>query len=430
MNDVIVRESKLLSEKYYKVKHKSGLEIYVFPKDMSTYYAMFGTKYGSVNNKFRFLSENEYTEVPNGIAHFLEHKMFENEDGEDTFAKFARTGASANAYTSFLNTAYLFSCTENFYESLDILLDFVSSPYFTPETVEKEQGIIGQEIRMGEDNPGRALLFGLLQAMYEEHPVRIEIAGTVDSISHITSDLLYKCYNTFYNLNNMTLCVCGKVELDKVLEVVDRVLKDAEPFNVENVYPKEKPEVAERFFSKKMQVAKPIFAIGVKDVDISDDPRERMKKAVGINVICDMLFGKTGELFNDLYSSGKISQGFDCWAEHNQSFSFINVSSDSDDPNEVFDKFVEYVEEKKKNGLSKEDFERSKKVMYSSIIKSFDSTSEIVNNIIANFALDGGEIFEYTEIVGALEFEYVTSLFNSMFKDEFYSFATVYPLDN
>ena len=153
MNNVIEKSSALLREKYYYVKHKSGLDIYVFPKKMASTYALFGTKYGSVDSRFKKLSDPDFIEVPAGIAHFLEHKMFENEDGVDTFARFAKTGAQANAYTSFGITAYLFSATERVYESLDILLDYVTHPYFTKENVDKEQGIIAQEIRMCEDNP-------------------------------------------------------------------------------------------------------------------------------------------------------------------------------------------------------------------------------------------------------------------------------------
>ncbi|MDD6800718.1 MAG: pitrilysin family protein [Firmicutes bacterium] len=430
MDKIIKKENSFIGEKYTLVKHKSGLDIYVFPKDLTTYYALFATKYGSIDNCFKAEGDTEYTRVPDGIAHYLEHKMFENADGVDTFARFAKTGADANAYTSFNITGYLFSCTDNFYESLDILLDYVTSPYFTPETVQKEQGIIGQEIRMGEDNPGRELLFGLLESLYEKHTVRNKIAGTVESISHITSDLLYKCYNTFYNLGNMALCVCGKVDVDKVIESADRVLTKSRPaFKVESVYAKEKPEVFCERSSKKMQVAKPLFGIGVKDVDISADPRERMKKKAAMNIISDVLFGKTSKFYNDLYNDGLISPSFSYWFEHNKCYSFLTVSGDSDDPEKVYGRFKEYTADVLENGIDKEACERSRRVMYSSMIKSFDSTEEIANNLISSFAFDDAEIFDFVDIIKEIDIEYITELLRRLFVESHYAIMTVMPLD-
>ena len=429
MNNAEVRESALLNEKYYYIRHKSGLDIYVFPKEMGTYYALFGTKYGSVDNKFRVGLDGDYTEVPDGIAHFLEHKMFENENGEDTFLRYARTGANANAYTSFLTTAYLFSCTSNFYESLSILLDFVTSPYFTPETVQKEQGIIGQEIRMGEDNPGRRLLFDMLKNMYEKHNVRIEVAGTVESISQITAELLYKCYNTFYNLNNMALCVVGKVDADKVLEVADKILKEAPAVIIDSVYDKEKPEVFREFSEVKMQVSKPLFSIGIKDTEISSDPVARMKKNAEMAILTDMLFGRSGTLYNELYEDGLISPSFGAWTEHNRSFSFVSVSGDSDDPKQVYDRIVAYTEKcKEGGGLKESDFERCRKAMYANLVKSFDSTEEIANNLLTTYAFDGGEMFAYVDIVRALEFNDIKELMNRLFDRSHFAMAVVNPL--
>ena len=213
MNIIKEIKSDRVGDKYYEVEHSSGLKIFIYPKENNnSTYAVFGTKYGSVDVNFKTSDEKETNTVPAGIAHYLEHKLFESEDG-DAFTRYAKTGASANAYTSFDKTCYLFSCTENVYESLEILLDFVQTPYFTEQTVQKEQGIIGQEIRMYDDDPQWRVMFNLLRAMYHNHPVRVDIAGTVESIAEITPELLYKCYHTFYNLNNMVLCVAGNVDL-------------------------------------------------------------------------------------------------------------------------------------------------------------------------------------------------------------------------
>lgn len=428
MNNVFEKSSDLLREKYYYVKHKSGLDIYVFPKKMASTYALFGTKYGSVDSRFKKANDTDFIEVPAGIAHFLEHKMFENEDGVDTFARFAKTGAQANAYTSFGITAYLFSATERVYESLDILLDYVTHPYFTKENVDKEQGIIAQEIRMCEDNPGRALSFNLLKSMYSDHNIRIDIAGTVESIAEITPELLYSCYNTFYNLNNMALCVCGDVELDRVLECADLNLKEAEPFDVISEAKPENPEVSEKYCTCNMQVSMPMFAIGVKDVDISVDPVERMKKNAAISVISDMLFGKSSSFFNTMYDEGVVSGSIDLWAEHNKSYSFITLSGEAPDPDVVYKRFLELVEKTKEHGLDKEEFIRCKRVMYAGLVKSFDSTEEIANNFLG-YVFDEGDILDFTDIMGNLDYDYTNELFKSMFRDEYYTLSTVYPIE-
>ncbi|MCL2517576.1 MAG: insulinase family protein [Oscillospiraceae bacterium] len=422
------KESKLLNEKYYHVKHKSGLNIYIFPKDLTTSYAVFGTRYGSIDNKFRFNNETDYTVVPDGIAHFLEHKMFENEDGEDTFAKFARTGASANAYTSFNMTVYLFSCTDRFYDSLEILLDYVTHPYFTPQTVEKEQGIISQEIRMGEDNPGRSLLYGTLQAMYEKHNVRIEIAGTVESISEITADVLYKCYNTFYNFSNMALCVSGNVTLDEVVAVADKILPEQPEIKIESVYDKEDAKVFNNYFTKKMQVSKPLFSIGIKDVQIIRDTKERMKKSAGMAILNSILYGKSSPFFNELYEEGLISGPLDCWNEHNKAFSFTMFSGESNDPDEIFKRFKKYIYVMQNAGIHGADFNRCKRVLYANTVKSFDSTDDIANNFL-NFIFEDGDIFDFVDIVSQIDYNYIMDLLLEMYKEDYYSLATIYPIE-
>ena len=195
--------SERLGERYFEIEHDSGLKMIVYPKEnYASSYVIFGTRYGSIDTAFRLNDDREFICVPEGIAHFLEHKLFESEE-IDAFDRYSKTGANANAYTSFDRTCYLFSCTGKLKENLEILLDFVTHPYFTEQTVQKEQGIIGQEIKMTQDDPNWALLFSVLQAMYKYHPVQIEIAGTVESIQDIDPALLYRCYNAFYDLHNM-----------------------------------------------------------------------------------------------------------------------------------------------------------------------------------------------------------------------------------
>ena len=215
--NITVKENARIGEKYYYMKHRSGLDIYVIPKKLTSAYALFCTRYGAVDNCFKLEGDKDFTRVPDGIAHYLEHKMFENEDGVDTFSRFAAYGASANAFTSMNITAYLFKCTENFEKNLEILLDYVTHPYFTPENVEKERGIISQEIRGREDWPEVVQYMNLLSALYERSQAKIRVAGTVESIREIDAETLYKCYDVFYNLSNMFLCISGDVTPEEVL---------------------------------------------------------------------------------------------------------------------------------------------------------------------------------------------------------------------
>ena len=428
MNNTNVKYNEFLGEKYTKISHKSGLDVYVFPKKLSTTFAVFGTKYGSIDNKFRIKGEEEFTEVPNGIAHFLEHKLFDNENGPDTFSRYAETGANANAFTSFEKTAYLFSCTENFKDSLEILLDFVSNPYFTDKTVEKEQGIIGQEIKMGEDNPGRVLFFNLMEAMYEKHPVKISIAGTVDSIAKINADLLYKCYNTFYNLYNMVLCVCGDVEVDEVISVCDKMLKKSEKIEIERYFEQESDNVVKDRINAKMQVAKPLFDIGIKDNHIPKEPKDRLRRAAGMAVLDEILFSKSSKIFNELYQEGLISSNFDYCYTVSESFAFNEISGESGDPEKVYSRIKSYIKEVQKYGLDRDDFERCRKVVFADFIKGFDSTEDIACELMS-YIFEGCDLFDYSDVIRKLTFEDVEKLLSDMFNDEFFAMSTVCPID-
>ena len=426
-SNMVVKKNDFLGESYTKICHKSGLDIYVFPKKLTTTFAVFGTKYGSIDNKFRLKGEEKITEVPNGIAHFLEHKLFDNENGPDTFSRYAETGANANAFTSFDKTAYLFSCTENFKESLEILLDFVTKPFFTDKTVQKEQGIIGQEIKMGEDSPSRVLFFNLMEALYEKHPVQISIAGTVDSIAKIDADLLYKCYNTFYNLHNMVLCVCGDVSVDDVISVADELLEESPECEIERIFDEEKDSVCKERISAKMQVAKPLFEIGIKDNNISKDPIERLRKAAGMSVLNEMLFSKSSKIFNELYDEGLISGNFDYCYTVSSSFAFNELSGESSDPETVYDRIRSYIKNMQNKGLDRESYDRCKKVIFADFIKTFDSTEEIACELMS-YIFEDCDMFDYAQVIKELQFEDVEKLLDTVFKDEYFAISTVLPM--
>ena len=394
-----------IGEKYIFAKHESGLRIYICPKpEYTSAYAMFGTKYGSIDTKFS-VDGGEFTEVPEGIAHFLEHKLFESEDG-DAFTRYAKTGASANAYTSFDRTCYLFSCSERFEDSFDILLDFVQSPYFTKETVEKEQGIIGQEIRMYDDSPGWRVLFNLLTAMYKNHPVRIDIAGTVESIARIDDKLLYRCYNAFYNLNNMFICVAGNVDPDKVLAQIERSLKPVRKTVVERGVFEEPKEVLKPYVSQQFPVAVPLFCIGYKED--CPTPERTLKEIISTEILLDMIIGPTSELYERLIDKGLINSNFDTEYFNGHGYAVPMFSGESSDAAKVAEEIKAEINRFKAEGLDKELFESIRKAKYGRSIMQFNSVENIAGGLVEAAMMDGG-LFDDLDILKGLTLEDVVA---------------------
>ncbi|HOD03131.1 MAG TPA: pitrilysin family protein, partial [Clostridiales bacterium] len=356
MRKIITNEK--LGESYTYIKHSSGLSIYVFPKEgYSSSYAIFGTKYGSIHTCFKRSDKDSFNKIPEGTAHFLEHKLFESEDinADELFAK---TGAQSNAYTTFDRTCYLFSCSNNFAENLEILLNFVRSPYFTAETVKKEQGIIAQEINMYKDSPGWQSLFNLLRAVYKNHPVNIDIAGTVDSISQITPETLYTCYNTFYNLNNMVLAVAGDVDAEIVIEKADKILKPTDDISIDTIFEDEPETVVKPYIEEKLSVSVPVFAFGFKEpIKTERSTAEILTKSI----ILDILASKTSPLYKELLDEGLINSEFEAEYFTGTGFAVTLFSGESSDPKKVAQKIVAETVKIKERGISREDFERSRK---------------------------------------------------------------------
>ena len=398
-------ENQRLQEKYYRGKHASGLEVVIVPKAHKKAFALFGTRYGSVHRTFKTDRDADFVTVPDGIAHFLEHKLFENEDGSDTFAHFAALGASCNAFTSTEMTAYLFSATDKYYENLSVLLKFVTGPYFTPETVEKEMGIIGQEIRMCYDEPFHQLYYGLLDALFVNHNVKVDIAGTEETISHITSDILYRCYNTFYNLNNMLLVLCGPWDKAKVRQVLDAELQKSDPVRIQTRFPSEPKRVNKKKVVKECPVGTPLFAVGMKEDDLKKrrTPEEILKQQAEHEILSDMLFGKSGALYNELYDKGLIGDRFSLEYNLSQSYGYLLVFGESSRPESVYKEIRETV----KNAaelICPEDFERSRKAVYARAVQDWNSTTEIAENFM-DFAFSGTDMLSYPDTVASVSYE-------------------------
>lgn len=388
--------NNLLKEEYFYLKHPSGLDVYVYPKKgYCSNYAIFGTNFGSINNKFRIKGHSSYTEVPDGIAHYLEHKLFAGEEG-DAFELFSKTGASANAFTTFDKTAYLFSCAGNIEKPLEILLDFVQTPYFTQENVDKERGIIAQEIKMYEDSPDWKVFINLLQNLYQNNPVRIDTAGTVETIAKITPEILYNCYNTFYNLNNMCLCVVGDVNCDDILELVDKKVKYLPKIEVERFFPEEPNEVRTPKIVQKFDIENSMFSLGFKE---SVDPGKRISiaKSVCNDLILSCLSSSSSEMYEELVKKDLISMAsFSDEYLEGPGYASVIFSGESSNPEKASEVIKKHIEKIHKTGLDEKTFNRVKNAIYGQSLEIFNSVSSIARAQF-NFAIAGKELFDYLE---------------------------------
>ena len=421
-------QSDRLRERYVRIDHESGLKIYIFPKALSTTYAIFSTKYGSVDRKFR-MAGGDWIEVPDGVAHFLEHKLFENEDGSDSFARFSELGADANAYTTCNRTSYLFSCTDHFEEALEELLTFVTHPHFTKASVKKEQGIIAEEIRMYDDNPWERCFQNLMEGLYEKNPIRVSICGTEKSISKITPKVLGECYRAFYQLSNMSLIVCGDVEEEAVLRVADRVLPKGEQSTpVERWVESEENAAYRTRMTARMQVAKPIFSIGLKDGNVPTDPRERIRRDAALTLLEEILFSRSGKFYNELFEAGKITPSYSYGYSIAEGFAFHAITGESDNPDEIAERFCSLLEETKREGISREDFERCRRALYADVIRQYDSTEDIATELLT-FLFDGGELFEYPSVIESLTWEEINTHLLELPDRSALCLSVVYPLE-
>ena len=399
--------NELLNEKYYDIDHPSGLKILAMPKEnYSSTYAIFATKYGSIDTMIQ-MSDGSFKEIPEGTAHFLEHKLFESED-LDAFERFAKTGASANAYTSFERTGYLFSCSANFKKNLEILLDFVQNPYFTQATVEKEQGIIGQEIDMYKDAPDWEVMFNCLRTMYHNLPVRIDIAGTQESIAQITAKTLYGCYDNFYNLHNMVLAVAGNADVDEIVEVADKVLKPVEGKMAQRKVIDEPEEVIDSYIEEKLSVATPQFMFGFKES--WDTPERTTKEEISMEILLDMISGQSSELYKRLFDGKLINNSFGFEYFTGFGYSCVLFAGESNDPKKVAEEIVGEIGKFRETGFDETAFERTKKKLYGRMIMGMNDIEGLANNMAVSY-FAGEDVFTDFEIFKTVTLDDVNDIF-------------------
>ena len=401
MRKMSLEVSQELGESTFCTTLDNGLKVYICQKKgFGKKIGMFGTKYGSVVNDFVDITTGKRIKVPDGIAHFLEHKLFEKE-GANALDLFSKMGVSSNAYTSFDQTVYFFETSEKFEESIAMLVKLIKEPYFTDENVQKEQGIIGQEISMYDDDPTFMVYFNALRAMYQKNPVRIDIAGTIESISHITKELLYTCYNTFYSPQNMFFLVVGDVEVDKTIDVIEENIKKYENkvdtnAKIEKFSEEEPKEIAQKEIIQKMEIYLPQLCIGYK-LDLAKN-EEIVRNEIIVSIISDMYFSKQSDFFEKEYNSGKINGFIDMQYEGSDTFSHVIISTTSTDIEGIEKDILEYINQIKNTSIDKELFEVIKRKKIGEAILSSDNLNVSYRRVIDSI-LDDTNVYADMEIL-------------------------------
>lgn len=413
-----------INETLYHEVLPNGLTVYLLPKnDYHKTYGLFSTNYGSIDNEFIPYGSDKKIKVPDGIAHFLEHKLFEKEDG-DVFQLFGQQGASANAFTSFTKTSYLFSTTDQVEKNLTTLLDFVQAPYFTEETVNKEKGIIGQEIQMYEDDPNWRMFFGILNNLYPEHPLHIDIAGTVESIEAITADDLYTCYRTFYQPSNMDLFVVGKLEPEKLMELI-RTNQNAKDFppaqKIERYFPDNNGDIIAKS-SMRSAITRDKFVLGIKGLDVLPaEGKELLRYKTALNLLFQLLLGNTSQNYLKMYNDGLIDDSFGFEFSLDREFHFADFSGDTDQPEKAAEKVKEillHFEEDQE--LSEENLTLLKKKMLGQYFQTLNSLEYIANQFTQSLFGDQ-TLFDLPEIIESIQLADVLKVGRSFIKEEAFS---------
>lgn len=408
-------ESTRIKEKAYIEKLDSGLTVIIIPKENTQKkYVIWGTHFGSIDNRFIMPKTNEEVFVPDGVAHFLEHKMFEQKNGRNSLDVLMSLGVDANAYTTNNHTAYLFETTNNFYEALDELMDYVQNPYFTDENVEKEKGIIAQEIGMYDDDPGWQLYMNALDCMYKENAIKIDIAGTVESINKIDKDVLYKCYNTFYNPSNMTLVVCGDFKPEEIMqEIKNRIVEKEKQGEIERIYPKDEKGINKKYKETSMPVSKPIFLIGFKDENTNKD---KVKKHIAIEILMNMLVGKSSPLYQKMYDEGLLLAPLDMDYEFTNNYAHVMLTGQSKEPKKVQEELLKQIQNLKQN-MDNKYFERIKKKVYGDYVVEYNNVADIARMFLSDY-FKGINSFDYIEQYNTVTEEYTTEILNEIFDEK------------
>ena len=408
-------ENLELQEKLYVEKLDNGLTVMILPRNnIQKKYVMWGVNFGSIDNHFVNPDTGKEEHIPDGVAHFLEHKMFEQRTGVNSLDTLSSLGVDANAYTTNDHTTYLFECNDNFYEALDELMDYVQNPYYTDENVEKEKGIIAQEIKMYEDHPFWQVYLNALKCLYQNNPVRIDIAGDVPSITGIDKDILYSCYNTFYTPANMLMVLCGDFNPEELIEEVKkRIIKHENKGEIKRIYPTEPDEINEKEKTVTMDVNNPLFAIAFKD-GVLDNKTEQVKKHIAIEILLYILLGKSSELYKKLYEEGLILSQPDLDYEFAKEYAHIIISGQSSNPQKVVEYLTQEIEKFKNSKLDEAQFNRVKKKILGDYITEYNNISSIARMLMADY-FKGINSFDYIENHKQVTKDYAEKILKEIF---------------
>ncbi len=384
-------EYTTIKETLYHEKLENGLNVYLLPKyGFSKTYGLFSTRFGSIDTSFVPLNEDKMIRVEDGVAHFLEHKMFDTKQG-DVSDQFSLLGASTNAFTSSSRTSYLFSTADHIDECVELLLDFVQELAVTKESVEKEKGIIGQEISMYDDDPDWRNYFGSIASLYHHHPVKIDIAGTIETVNRTTVEMLEKSYHTFYHPSNMMLFVVGNLDPEKMMDLIRENQAKKHFANPQPIIRKEISEpssVAVKEETLYMDVVMPKLMLAIKVNDTPKSGKEKIKKELSMNLLLDLLFSKSSPIYEELLEKGWINDSFGAGFTQERDYSFIQIGGDSASYQELRDYLYDLIKKAKTIQIIKEDFERVKRKTIGSFITSYNSP-EAIANMFSRYYFEG-----------------------------------------
>ena len=412
-----VIENLKIKEKLYIEKLENGLTVMIIPKaNTKKKYITLGTNFGSIDNHFIDPKTKQEIKIPDGVAHFLEHKMFEQPNGTNSLDTLSSIGVDANAYTTNDHTTYLYECNDHFYEALDEFMDYVQNPYYTDENVEKEKGIIAQEIKMYDDHPFWQVYMNAMECLYKNHPIKIDIAGTVEEINKIDKEVLYTCYNTFYTPSNMLMVISGDFEPAELLEEIKkRIIKNENISEIKRIYPEEPIEITKKENTVEMDVNNPIFVIGFKD-KVLENKEEIVKKHIAIEILLYILIGKSSKLYQKLYEEGVIITQPDLDYEFSKQYAHITISGQSNNPKKLAEELKREIEELQQNGLDEKIFERVKKKMYGNYVTEFNDVADIARMFMSDY-FKGINSFDYIEMHKLVDKEYTEEILKEFFDE-------------
>lgn len=422
-----IYEDENLKEKIYHGTSNNGLNIYYMPKPgYNKQHAIITVDVGSNVTKFKRKGESNYSQVPNGIAHFLEHKMFEDEDG-DLFDKYSRLGMDSNAYTGHAETSYLFTSTSDFYEGLELLVGLVEKPLFTEETVENEKGIISQEIKMYEDDPYSVSFNNLLESMYFNNSIKEDIAGTIETVNNTKYEDLLLFHNSFYNNNSMVLFVVGDLNFDKIIETVNNIeTGSSEKFEIERFKYEEPEKIVKKDFKQYMNIENTMCYIGFKDKNVPLEPTKQIRRDLVMELVLETIFGNSSDFYSELYNEGLIDLNFGSSYSIGDGYGHGIIFSQTENPEGLYNRILDHLKTDSDIKFDESDFNRIKNKTIGQHVMSFNSIENIAG-MFTTYYFNDVSIFEIIDILKSIDYKEAKLVADEVLDVELSSISIIYP---